>query len=109
MESIFKGFLGIFFLMVLSFTGIELIGASSDARRADSFLAKSVEMIEAGHYRKSVVDACIADAEALGYELQVDIVENEWGDCFGQAKLSYQYRISIIGLAEEHEVTADIR
>lgn len=109
MESIFKGFLGMFFLLVLSFTGVGLIEASFDARKADSFLSESVGMIEAGHYRKTVVDACKSDAKSRGYELDVDVVENEQGECFGKATLSYCYRVPILGLEQEHEVVADIR
>lgn len=109
MESIFKGFLGMFFLLILSFTGVGLIEASIDARKADSFLSEAVELIEAGHYRDAVIDACASDAKSRGYELDIDIVENERGECFGTAKLSYSYRVPLLGLSQEHMAVADIR
>lgn len=109
MESIFKGFLGIFFLMIISCTGIGVIEASIEARNADSFLSESVSSIEAGHYNRQVISACMADAISRGYLLDVDISGNDAGECCGRARLSYHYRVPILGLQQTHEVIEDIR
>ncbi len=109
MESIFKGFLGIFFLMVISFTGIGVIEASIEARNADTFLSESVSSIEAGHYNRQVISACMTDADSRGYQLDVEIVGNDVGECCGRARLLYQYRVPVLGLRQTHEVVEDIR
>ncbi|MBR1630023.1 MAG: hypothetical protein IJ679_12295 [Lachnospiraceae bacterium] len=109
MDSIFKSFLGVFFLLVLSCTGIGLVEASIDARSADSYLSSVVSQIESGHYSTSVVSACKKDAESRGYELNVDIQENTLGECFGTAELTYVYQVSFLGLKQTHIATADIR
>ncbi len=109
MESIFKGFLGVFFLMLISFTGIGVIEASIEARKADTFLTESVSDIEAGHYNQYVISACRADAADRGYRLDVDIVGNDVGEYCGRARLSYQYEVPFLGLKQTHEVMAPIR
>ena len=109
MESIFKGFLGIFFLMIISFAGIGVIEASIEARNADAFLSESVSDIEAGHYNSQVILACKEDAASRGYQLDVSIVGNDVGECCGRAKLWYQYRVPVLGLKQTHEVVEDIR
>ena len=109
MESIFKSFLGIFFLLMLCCTGIGLVEASIEARGADSYLSRVVSQIEAGHYSSRVISDCKTDATSRGYELKVDIHKNDTGECCGIASLTYRYNVPLLGLSQKHVALADIR
>ena len=109
MESIFKSFLGIFFLLMLSCTGIGLVEASIDARGADSFLSSAVSQIEAAHYSRNVISDCQTDALSRGYRLEVDLSENDVGEYCGVAQLTYVYHVPLLGLSQTHVARENIR
>ncbi len=109
MDSIFKSFLGVFFLVILSCTGIGLLEASIEARGADSYLSRVVSQVEAGHYSEQVIKAAKSDARARGYELEIELDENDRGECCGIARLTYVYRVPLLGLSQSHVACADIR
>ena len=109
MESIFKGFLGIFFLLILSFTGIGLIEASLYARLADSYLSKTVSRIEASHFSQKVKTACIEDAKKRGYKLELKLSKNDADEYYGTAYLEYVYEVPMLGLSQKNIATEEIR
>ncbi len=109
MESVFKSMLGIFFLLVLSFAGVGLVEASIDSRSADSYLSRTVALIESSHYSNDFIKQRENDAKEKGYRLSVELYENELGECTGSASLKYKYNVSLLGLSQERTIRAEIR
>jgi hypothetical protein len=111
MDSVIKGFLGLFLILVMALLGFGLVSASVDARNADTFMADCVEKMEAGNLADGVVAACIEDARANGYQLTVEVVQAEGTSrgSYGMATLEYQYRIPFLQSSRLHQICADIR
>lgn len=110
METIIKGFLGCFLLLLLTFSGYGLFSAAIDARNADAFLSDCVTRIESSDYAPSVISACQEDANQAGYELSVNGYKAQGSNrnTYGQATLLYEFKVPLLQIATERTVKTDL-
>ncbi len=100
MESIFKSYMGLMLMVLLMCIGLGIIGVSIDARNADDFANDCVMRIQASNYNSAVVADCIAKANSMNYELNVDItsIDEGYKSAQGQIELKYRVKIPILGI-----------
>lgn len=73
MSQIVKMFMGIFFLLMLSFLGIGIISAQLEVIQAQDYKADVIAELENSNYSPSVINACITQAEECGYNIAVKL------------------------------------
>ncbi|MDY6352252.1 hypothetical protein [Candidatus Weimeria sp. HCP3S3_B5] len=115
MESILKGFTGIFFLLVLTCFGISIIGSSIRSTKASQALLAYVSRIENSNYSDQVISSCKADArEQFGEDGReaLDVVtagqKGHSYQSYGRVTLNYTYRIPVIGYSSKHAISSVI-
>lgn len=113
METVFKSFAGVFFLLLLTALGVSLIASSIQANNADRALLAYVERIENSNYSEEVIDACKADATAQfgnGRDDMLTVVTGTQNGkkhiSYGRATLNYSFRIPVIGFNTRHSVSS---
>ena len=109
MDTIFKTFAGIFFLMVLMVAGLSLFVASVDAANADSYATSLTNRIRASYFDREVIEACKKEAKGKSYGLDVDVYTDEkTGECYGITDVSYVYRVPVFGISHTFHVTSEM-
>lgn len=108
MEQVIKGFLGTFFLLLLTFLVYGFTSASITARNADEFMAEVVEDMRDSNCSNAVISNAKSDASELGYDLEINIHSTKSAKKFGDATLKYEYKLPILGLTEEKYINASI-
>jgi hypothetical protein len=76
MEQVIKTYLGIFLMMLLSTVGIGIVAAEAQICQARNFKSDVVVELENSNYNREVINACIKQADELGYQLQVNLYED---------------------------------
>lgn len=71
MNQVVKSFLGIFFLLVLIFTGVGIISAQINVSAALDYKSAVVTQLENSNYSPTVMNACIQQAADSGYVLEI--------------------------------------
>ena len=69
MEQVIKTYLGIFLMMLLSTVGIGIVAAEAQICQARNFKSDVVVELENSNYNREVINACIKQADELGYQL----------------------------------------
>lgn len=110
METIIKGFLGCFLLLIVTFSGYGIFAAGIEARNADAFLSDAVTRIESSDYAMSVIRACQDDAAETGYVLNVEGYQPSGSSrtSYGQAVLTYEFKIPFLQIAADKTIRADL-
>jgi len=115
METVIKGFTGMFFLIVLTCMGVSIIASSIRSTKASEALMSYVSRIENSNYSDEVIISCKADAkqqfgEDGGEALDVISVSQKGHSypSYGRATLNYTYRIPLIGYASRHSISSVI-
>ncbi|MCR5145254.1 MAG: hypothetical protein K6B67_08185 [Lachnospiraceae bacterium] len=108
MEEIVKSFLGVFFLLFLTFLVYGFSSASISARNADAFMALVAEDLRDSNCSANMIAAAKEDAKNLGYVLEVDVHSSKTTKKYGNATLKYEYKIPVIGLEEDKYISTRI-
>lgn len=106
MGSIWKIILGIFISVVIVFSTIGVIGANNDAVAADAYLQKVAVEISASNFNSTTIDELKAEATTNGYTLDVELsasTDATGAPQYAIVKLTYTYRVALIGLASQHD------
>lgn len=113
METVFKSFAGLFFILFLASIGVSLIASSIQAANADRALLGYVEQIENSNYSAEVIKACTDDANAQfgngDGEALVIVQARRSGRqqiSYARATLKYSFRIPVIGYGTTHTVSS---
>lgn len=118
MSQIVKAFSGIFFLLLLLFLGIGIVSAQMDVEKAKDYKSDIVMEIENSNYSVSVLNACIEQAKANGYDIAITVyqengvantyaeanVTNTKGAYLAEILLTYHYGIGILNTSTEHSI-----
>lgn len=118
MSQIVKAFSGIFFLLLLLFLGIGIVSAQMDVEKAKDYKSDIVMEIENSNYSVSVLNACIEQAKANGYDIAITVyqengvantyaeanVMNTEGAYLAEILLTYHYGIGILNTSTEHSI-----
>ncbi len=77
MKEIIESFVGVFFLMLLSFMGISIVAASMDVNNATSYETAIVTQIEESDFAPGVINSLGAEAVNAGYTLKIRTFDKE--------------------------------
>lgn len=98
------GTFSILIMMIFNiFLCISVINASGAVAEAKEFKADVIAEIENSNFNKNIIDACILQAESLGYRLQITNCTYDTQSAIQTAEviLSYKYEIPFLGILEE--------
>lgn len=103
MEAVVKVYGGILVLMLNLYAGITLSVATQKVSVAENYRAVVTAEIENSNFNSNVIDACIAEAEQMGYGLQInDCVYDEDHDIqSAEVVLVYNYQMPLFGIDEQ--------
>lgn len=108
MENVFKAFVGLFFTLTVSVSGISMTLSSICARNADLFVSDAASKIRNSYYADEVINACREEAEKNGYELREEIDKTGTNRTGGTLYLTYRNTVSFFGIDRERTVRADL-
>lgn len=77
MENVVKSFLGIFFLALLLLVASRLIAIQLQVQNARECHKELIDQIENSHFNAQVINSCIAQAKAQGYEVEIRLYRPE--------------------------------
>jgi len=100
METIIKGYLGIFFIGLTLVFGMAIVSASIDQRQATSYATGFASRIEASNGSINVIEQCKEEATSLGYS--IDTVP-------GQMDFEYVYEVPLLGINKTRKIVVPIR
>ena len=101
MKQIVEGFTAIIFLTLFAYAAIVIINAGSGAAAAKDYKADVIAEIENSNFNDNVIDACIAQADASGYKLQITNATFDQDNEIQTAEviLSYDYKMPLFGIS----------
>lgn len=113
METVIKGFTGVFLLIMLTCMGVSVIASSIRSTNASRALLSYVNRIENSNYSDDVIAACEQDAaQEFGEDGQdaLRVVKYRQSGrenvSYGKATLNYTYRIPVIGYDLRHTISS---
>lgn len=125
MSQIVKGFLGIFFIVLLAVSGLSISVSMLNASNAKTFKANMITEIENSNFNYDVINDCVSQGEELGYEIQLKIFtedietgerktesitgssvssENTKGAYMTEVLVTYVNRMNIFGIEDTHQL-----
>ncbi len=100
MDTVIKGYIGMYFLAIISFAGVGIIAASCRVRQADRFFEDALYEIEANEGSGDMIEEYSDRAIEEGFELSVDPE--------GEAVLTYKYSMPLFGFENSGRFTDKI-
>ena len=90
-------------MMLNTFLCISIINVSGAIAAAKEFKADVVIEIENSNFNQNVIDACIYQAQALGYQLEITncIYDEQNAIKTAEVILTYKYAIPLLGIVGE--------
>ena len=109
MDNLLKVFMGTFFLILITTTGMLLISSSIYARQADKALSNYERAIENANSSEAVVTSCVKDAADHKFKLTFDTEKQDYtGRVYNsQMYLTYSFFIPFVG-SHEKTISATI-
>ena len=98
MDTIFKTFMGIVLLFMVTLSGTGLIAAAIDAKHADTYAASVVTNIEESHFSSVVMQQAILQAQQYGYDITYQSFDNDRDQMIDlvEVSLNYEYKIPFL-------------
>lgn len=106
MGTIAKTLSGVFFLLLVTLTGIQTVMGGVDAAEAQNYHADVVTEIECSNFNPRVISACISQAAQAGYELKVTpvVYDASGHQQTAEVVLRYKYGIKLLELSEPKSI-----
>lgn len=102
MDTVIKGFLGVFIFAMIVYLSAGMISAEMDASAARNYMDSAKKEIAESNMSASVIEAVQKQAEKNGYEMQIttygDVLETDGVEL----KMTYHYKIPILGVNQAH-------
>lgn len=124
MSQIMKTYLGIFLLLLFTFTSAGFFGCFLQVIEAQDMHARFVDEIENSNYYEGTLQAVFEEARSAGYAVTVTAYKNqetiimhsqndvtglgEYVD-MGRVDMDFRLRIPFLGISEVHTLTSYIR
>lgn len=105
MEKVISAFSTLFVLLLLILGGAALITVGADVAAAKEYKADVIAEIENSNFNPYVVNECISQAQAAGYQLQVRSTDYDTDNNVMAAEviLSYEYKLPVFGISRIQE------
>lgn len=102
MGTIAKTLLGVFFLLLVTITGIQTVMGAADVSEAQNYHADAVTQIECSNFNPQVISACVSQASEAGYELSITPItyDASGNQRTAEVVLKYKYGIKLLELSE---------
>ena len=103
MKHIVSAFGTLFILMLNIFICVSVSNASGMVAEAKEFKADVIAEIENSNFNPNVINGCISQAQAAGYELQITDCVYDANNNIQSAEviLTYSYTIPIFGINDK--------
>ncbi len=109
MDIIFKGFGGVFILLLLTFTGVGIIHSTMEANAADQYYSETIKQISESNFSDAVISECKKHATERGYGLCVDTYYvNGSKRKHGVVSMTYPFSLPILGIEKEYDLKSDV-
>lgn len=119
MDTIIKGFLGVFIFAMIMYLAVGTISAEIDSSAARSYMDDAKKEIAEVNMAASVIDAVGKQAVHDGYQMKITVYgseENTTADYTNESEsigntskaesielvMTYKYKIPILGISNEH-------
>lgn len=102
MKQIISAFGTLIILMLNIFVCVVIVNASGTVAEVKEFKADVIAEIENSNFNQNVINSCISQAQAAGYELQVTNCTYDASNDIQTAEiiLTYKYELPIFGISE---------
>ena len=102
MDTVIKGFLGVFIFAMIVYLSAGLISAEMDTHAARSYMDSAKKEIAESNMSPTVITAVQEQAARNGYQMQIttygDVLETDGVEL----KMTYHYKIPILGVDQTH-------
>ena len=102
MDTVIKGFLGVFIFVMIVYLSAGLISAEMETHTARSYMDSAKKEIAESNMSPAVIAAVQEQAERDGYQMQIttygDVLETD----AVELKMTYHYKIPILGVNQAH-------
>lgn len=101
MKHIIEAFSAIIYISMMLFVSIAIITASLEITAAKQYRADVTAELENSNFNQEVIDACIAQADAMGYQLEITgCTFDKYNDInTAEIVLTYKYEIPLLGIS----------
>lgn len=101
MKHIVEGFSVLFVLTLNLFLAVGVLTVTAKVAEAKEYKAAVTAEVENSNFNPNVIAACIQDAAAQGYALEVELCEyeEEEGRQIAEILLTYDYEIPLLGVS----------
>ncbi len=101
MKHVIEAFSAIIYISMTLFVSVAIISASLDITAAAQYRADVTAELENSNFNQEVIDACIAQADAKGYMLEItDCTYDNYNDInTAEVVLTYKYEIPLLGIS----------
>jgi len=102
MKHIISAYTALIVFVLNIFMCITLINATASMAEAKEYKAHVIAEIENSNFNQNVINACITQAQAQGYELSVtNCVYDAYNDIqTAEVVLTYSYRLPLFGISQ---------
>ena len=105
MSQVIKIYMGMFFVLLLLLTGVELLQLQSQVIAANDFKLIVVEEIRDSNFSKQVIAAKQDEARQKGYELIVgEVMQEADSFCYAKAVLKYPLELRRLGIVTMRQI-----
>ena len=94
MDTVIKGFLGVFIFAMIVYLSAGLISAEMDTHAARSYMDSAKKEIAESNMSPTVITAVQEQAARNGYQMQITT--------YVELKMTYHYKIPILGVDQTH-------
>ena len=102
MKQIISAYTALIVFVLNIFMCITIINATASMAEAKEYKAQVIAEIENSKFNQNVINACITQAQAQGYELSItNCVYDEYNDIqTAEVVLTYSYKLPLFGIAQ---------
>ena len=100
MDTVIKGFLGVFIFAMIVYLSAGLISAEMDTHAARSYMDSAKKEIAESNMSPTVITAVQEQAARNGYQMQITTYVLETDGV--ELKMTYHYKIPILGVDQTH-------
>lgn len=106
MGQVIKAYMGLFFLLLEALTGMGIVSAGVQTEAARNYHSDILEEISCSNFNRSVMNACIEQAEEAGYQVKIEPVIYDAGENIQLAAvtLEFEYAIPVLNLFSSRRI-----
>lgn len=106
MGQVIKIYMGLFFLLLEALIGMGVVSAGVQSAAARDYHTDIMEEIACSNFNEGVMEACIEQAQEVGYQVEIEpvIYDADANIQLASVTLNYEYAIPVLNLFSRHEI-----